>query len=56
MASKKLLFVYTRLSAFVKNDIDVLEKEYLVTLSCIDNTTKKKQIIALIRQFFLSVI
>lgn len=52
MANKKLLFVYTRLSAFVKNDIEVLEKEYRVTLLCIDNTTKARQIYALVRQFF----
>ncbi|MEN6618465.1 MAG: glycosyltransferase family 4 protein [Rikenellaceae bacterium] len=52
MTNKKLLFVYTRLSTFVKGDLSILEKEYMVTPLCADNTTKTKQLSALVHLFF----
>ena len=51
MTNKRLLFVYTRLSTFVKGDLDILEKEYKVSTICVDNTTKIKQLFAIIRLF-----
>ncbi len=52
MTNKRLLFVYTRLSTFVKGDIDILEKKYCVTPFCAQNTSKSRQLLGLIRLFF----
>jgi glycosyltransferase involved in cell wall biosynthesis len=46
MTNKKLLFVYTRLSTFVKADLDILKKEYIVTTICVDNSSGAKQLIS----------
>jgi len=51
MTNKRILFVYTRLTTFVQGDIDILEKEYRLTLYCVDNTSKTKQLFAMIRLF-----
>ena len=52
MTGKRVLFVYTRLSTFVKGDMDILEKAYRVTPFCAENTTKSRQLLGLIRLFF----
>ncbi|MFA5848547.1 MAG: glycosyltransferase family 4 protein [Bacteroidales bacterium] len=52
MTGKRVLFVYTRLSTFVKGDIDILEKEYRVTPFCAENRSKGRQFLRLIRLFF----
>lgn len=52
MTDKRLLFVYTRLSTFVKCDLGILEKEYLVSAFCVDTTTRGRQLLAMIRLLF----
>lgn len=52
MANKRILFVYTRLTTFVQGDINILEKEYHLSLYCVDNTSKTRQLLAMSRLFF----
>src|SRR3989339_1016695 len=52
MTGKRLLFIYTRLSTFVKGDIDILEKSYRVTPFCAENRSKGRQLLGLTRLFF----
>ncbi len=55
MANRRLLFVYSRLSTFVKCDVEILEREYKVTPLRVDNTTRGKQLMAMIKLFFYLV-
>lgn len=52
MTNKRLLFVYTRLSTFVRCDLGILEKEYQVSTFCVDNTTRGKQLLSMFRLLF----
>lgn len=52
MGKKRALFVYTRISSFVKGDIEILEKSFMVTTLAVDNSSKTKQLFALTKEFF----
>jgi len=51
MNKSKALFVYTRLSTFVKSDLDILSESFSVKTLQTDNTTQVRQLFSLIRQF-----
>jgi len=51
MNRQKALFIYTRLSTFVKGDLDILSESFAVTTLQVNNTSQSKQLISLIRQF-----
>lgn len=52
MKKKRALFVYTRISSFIKGDIEILEKIFRVTALKVDNSSKSIQLIALTKEFF----
>ena len=51
MNKKKLLFVYTRLSTFVKGDMDILEQNFQIKILHTDNSSQMKQFVAMLHQF-----
>ena len=51
MNKQKALFIYTRLSTFVKGDLDILSETFSVTTLQVNNTSQSKQLLSLIRQF-----
>lgn len=52
MNRQKALFIYTRLSTFVKGDLDILSESFAVTTLQVNNTSQSKQFVSLIRQLF----
>lgn len=52
MKKERALFVYTRISSFVKGDTEILEKSFRVTTLAVDNSSKTKQFAALTKEFF----
>ena len=52
MEKQRALFVYSRISSFVKGDIEILEKSFRVTALSVDNSSKTKQFAALTKEFF----
>ncbi|MEA5004915.1 MAG: glycosyltransferase family 4 protein [Rikenellaceae bacterium] len=52
MSKQKALFIYTRLSTFVKGDLDILSEAFSVTTLQVNNTSQSKQLLSLIRQLF----
>jgi glycosyltransferase involved in cell wall biosynthesis len=49
---KRVLFVYTRNSTFIRGDMDIMSHNFIVTKLVTDNTNPAKQTVALIKQFF----
>ena len=52
MKEKRVLFIYTQISTFIKGDLDILEKKFRVTTLIVDNSSKFKQIASITNEFF----
>ncbi|MBP1670692.1 MAG: hypothetical protein H6Q22_264, partial [Bacteroidetes bacterium] len=52
MEKERVLFIYTRISTFIKGDLDILGKKFPVTTLVVDNSSKIKQAISLTNEFF----
>ncbi len=51
MKKKRVLFIYTQISTFIKGDLDILEKKFQVNTLVVDNSSKFKQIISITNEF-----
>ena len=52
MEKERVLFIYTRISTFIKGDLDILGKKFPVTTLVVDNSSKIKQIFSITNEFF----
>jgi glycosyltransferase involved in cell wall biosynthesis len=52
MEKERVLFIYTRISTFIRGDLDILEKKFPVTTLVVDNSSKIKQAFSITNEFF----
>lgn len=52
MEKERVLFIYTRISTFIKGDLDILGEKFQVTTLVVDNSSKIKQAISITNEFF----